>query len=149
MVTIKLNEQQAELIHQLTRDHFLKMQDEVIACGLTTPPNVRRIMEAARDVARDLAAIVDASIDCEETQDGDAAPEATAQQFDAIRARAFNDVARGMMKEGVVLSHSQANELGEEALRWVRERLQLQPYVDHLGLRFSPALERTGPIRAR
>lgn len=87
MVTIKLDEKQAEILHNLTRDYFLKMQDEVAACKLTTPPNVRRIMEVARDEARDLAALVDASIECEETQDSAPVRDLMLERTESHRAR--------------------------------------------------------------
>ncbi len=51
---------------------------------------------------------------------------ATAEQIATIRARAVNDTARAMMLRGVRLTYAQADDLGEEALDWLRSRLGLR-----------------------
>lgn len=45
-----------------------------------------------------------------------------------IRARAYNDAARAMERYGVRLTHAQADDLGADALDWLRSRLGLRVY---------------------
>lgn len=47
------------------------------------------------------------------------------EQLDALAARAVNDVTRAIMRDGIDLSHDEADDLGEETLAWMRSRLGL------------------------
>jgi hypothetical protein len=51
---------------------------------------------------------------------------ATADQIATIRARRVDATAREMMTSGVTLSHEQADDLGDEAIDWLRTRLGLR-----------------------
>mgnify|MGYP003406173510 FL=1 len=50
---------------------------------------------------------------------------ATQIQIDTIRARRVDAIAREMMAYGVGLTHEQADDLGDEAIDWLRTRLGL------------------------
>lgn len=51
---------------------------------------------------------------------------ATETQIATIRARRVDDTARAMMAEGVMLTHEQADDLGDEAMGWITRRLGLR-----------------------
>lgn len=51
---------------------------------------------------------------------------ATETQIATIRARRVDDTARAMMTAGVMLTHEQADDLGDECLDWLRSRLGLR-----------------------
>lgn len=63
---------------------------------------------------------------------------ATEAQLDTIRTRAVNDEARAMMAGGVTLTHEQADELGGEALDWMRYRLALDIKETDVGTECAP-----------
>jgi hypothetical protein len=63
----------------------------------------------------------------------------TREQYDTVAARAYNDCAREMQREGVVLTHAQADRLGIEALDWLRTRLGLRVEETAEGVECSPA----------
>jgi hypothetical protein len=51
---------------------------------------------------------------------------ATETQLTTIRRRAYDDTARALAVSGVVLTHEQADDLGDEAMDWLRTRLGLR-----------------------
>ena len=51
---------------------------------------------------------------------------ATETQIATIRARRVDNVARDMMANGVMLTHDQAYDLGDEAMGWLSSRLGLR-----------------------
>lgn len=59
---------------------------------------------------------------------------ATETQIATIRARRMDDTARAMMIDGVMLTHEQADALGEEAMGWLRSRLGLRVTVTDRGI---------------
>lgn len=58
--------------------------------------------------------------------------------IDTIKRRAYDDGARHMQVHGVVLTHDEADALGEEAMDWLRHRLSLAMETDAEMVRFSP-----------
>jgi len=64
---------------------------------------------------------------------------ATADQLGVIRRRAYDQVARDMARDGVRLSWEQADDLGDEAIDWMRSRLGLKSMTDDRGLTFRPS----------
>ncbi len=63
---------------------------------------------------------------------------ATETQIATIRARRVDDTAREMMRAGVTLSHEQADDLGEEAMDWMRSRLGLDVETTDAAVVCSP-----------
>lgn len=61
-----------------------------------------------------------------------------ASRLASIRRRAFNDTTRAMMRDGIQLTHEEADELGEEALDWLRNRLRLDVRISEDGITASP-----------
>lgn len=64
--------------------------------------------------------------------------DASAGQMAAIRGRNFNDHAQHMQRVGVRFSHPQVEELGEELMAWVCNRLGLVLVRDHAGVSALP-----------
>ena len=60
------------------------------------------------------------TIEPEETEDG-----ATEDALAALRSRAVNAVTREIMADGIRLSHTQAADLGDETMAWIKGRLGL------------------------
>lgn len=50
---------------------------------------------------------------------------ATDAQIEQLRLRAVNDVTREIMAHGIMLSHDQADDLGEDTMAWISGRLEL------------------------
>lgn len=50
---------------------------------------------------------------------------ATREEIDTIRARRVDDVARNIMRTGIMLTHRDADALGDDGLDWIRQRLGL------------------------
>ena len=63
---------------------------------------------------------------------------ATEAQIEQLRKHAVNDVTREIMRDGVLLSHDQADELGEEVLGWMGGRLGLSVKATDRGVECSP-----------
>jgi hypothetical protein len=63
---------------------------------------------------------------------------ATAAQIDTIRARRVDATARAMMTDGVTLTHEQADDLGDEAMVWLRTRLGLSVETTDAGVVATP-----------
>ena len=51
---------------------------------------------------------------------------ATEEQIEQIRRRAYSATTRAMERTGFALTYDQADELGAEAISWVRDRLGLR-----------------------
>lgn len=64
---------------------------------------------------------------------------ATETQIATIRARRVDDTARAMMVGGVTLTHEQADDLGDEAIGWLRSRLGLTVRETDRGVECVPA----------
>ena len=62
----------------------------------------------------------------------------TKEERETIEARAYNDCARAMAREGVTMTHKQADELGDEALDWLRNRLGLRVEETDCGVECEP-----------
>lgn len=69
---------------------------------------------------------------------------ATETQLTALRAHAVNDVTRQIMADGIVLSHEQADELGEETLGWIGARLGLNVTETDTNVLCTPPRSYTG-----
>lgn len=69
---------------------------------------------------------------------------ATESQLSAIRARAVNDTTREIMATGILLSHKQADQLGEEALAWIGGRLGLNVRETDRGVECTPPVHYVG-----
>lgn len=63
---------------------------------------------------------------------------ATKQQLKTIEARAYNDTAREMEREGVTLTYRQADALGAAALDWLARRLNLNVTENDSGVDCAP-----------
>ena len=63
---------------------------------------------------------------------------ATETQIIQLRARAVNDVTREIMADGVLLTHAQADELGEETVSWIGGRLGLDVRATDRGVECTP-----------
>lgn len=68
---------------------------------------------------------------------------ASREEMQTIRSRAYNDTARAMQAEGVELTHRQADDLGDEGLDWLRDRLGLTVTADDSGVTAEPAAVRS------
>lgn len=64
--------------------------------------------------------------------------QATEAQLTTIRARRFDATARTMMTEGVTLTHAQCDALGNDALDWIEDRLDLRVVETDVGVECSP-----------
>jgi hypothetical protein len=64
---------------------------------------------------------------------------ATETHLATIRARRIDDTARAMLREGVTLTHEQADELGDDGLAWIASRLGLSVVETDLRVECSPA----------
>lgn len=62
---------------------------------------------------------------------------ATKIQIETIQARRVDDTAREMMRDGVVLTHEQADQIGDEGHAWIRTRLGLVQATDDVGVTYS------------
>lgn len=69
---------------------------------------------------------------------------ATDEQLSTIRARAYNDTARDMQRDGVWLSHEQADDLGKEAIGWINGRLGLNVEENDSCVACTPPKHYTG-----
>jgi hypothetical protein len=69
---------------------------------------------------------------------------ATATQIDQIRLRAANDVTREIAQHGLVLTHEQADDLGEESLAWLGGRLGLSVEETDRGVECTPPVHNVG-----
>lgn len=63
---------------------------------------------------------------------------ATETQLATIRARSINATARAMMVDGITLTHAQADELGDDGLAWIADRLGLSVVETDIGVECSP-----------
>lgn len=63
---------------------------------------------------------------------------ATETQLATIRARRFDATARAMMVDGVTLAHAQCDELGDDALAWIADRLELRVVETADGVECAP-----------
>lgn len=63
---------------------------------------------------------------------------ATDTQIEQLRRHAVNDVTREIMTNGIMLTHDQADDLGEEVVDWMRTRLDLRIRSTDRGLECSP-----------
>lgn len=68
-----------------------------------------------------------------------AIPTATRDQITQLRRHAVNDVTRGIMARGVRLTWKQADDLGDEVLGWMKERLGLAMQTTDAGVTFAPS----------
>ena len=68
----------------------------------------------------------------------DAARSAARAQIRALRLRAVNGVTRAIARDGLSLSHQEADSLGEEVLAWARQRLGVRVETDSDGVRLVP-----------
>lgn len=73
------------------------------------------------------------------TEDATMTSYATEIQVATIRAQAYNATAREMASTGITLSHEQADELGDEGMGWLRERLGLHIVTDDAAVRGIPS----------
>lgn len=64
--------------------------------------------------------------------------QATETQLATIRARRFDAAARAMMASGVTLTHAQADELGDDGLAWIADRLELSVIETADGVECTP-----------
>lgn len=55
-------------------------------------------------------------------------------RLEELRRRAVNDITREISATGCLLTHEQADELGEETLAWMRHRLGLETTETDLGV---------------
>lgn len=78
------------------------------------------------------------------TDDADTLPEVTDAQLDAIRARAVNDATREIMQDGVLLTHAEADDLGDEAIDWIGGRLGLNVTDTEDGVECRPPAHHVG-----
>ena len=46
-------------------------------------------------------------------------------QLDALRSRAINDVTRAIMADGITLTFGDVDDLGDETMAWIKNRLGL------------------------
>jgi len=67
----------------------------------------------------------------------------TEDQLNTIRDRALNECAREMMRDGVDMTHAEADELGVLSLDWLSDRLGLRVVETDAGVECVP----TGTIR--
>lgn len=74
---------------------------------------------------------------------------ATETQIEQLRKHAVNDVTREIMAHGVLLSHDQADDLGEEVLGWMGGRLGLNVEVTDRGVQCSPPKHYSGKEERR
>lgn len=63
---------------------------------------------------------------------------ATEDQIAQIRRHAVNDVTREIMAHGIMLSHEQADTLGEATLAWIASRLGLSVAETDRGVECTP-----------
>lgn len=63
---------------------------------------------------------------------------ATDAQIEQLRLHAVNDATREIMARGVLLTHEQADELGEETLAWIGGRLGLDVKETDTGVLCTP-----------
>jgi hypothetical protein len=69
---------------------------------------------------------------------------ATNEQIEQLRLHAVNDVTREIMAHGVLLTHDQADDLGEEVLAWIGGRLGLNVKSTDLGVECTPPVHYVG-----
>jgi hypothetical protein len=50
---------------------------------------------------------------------------ATQDEMQTIMARAYNDTARDMERDGVTLTYAQADRIGDDGIDWLTKRLGL------------------------
>lgn len=65
-------------------------------------------------------------------------PSATPAQVTQLRRHAVNDVTRTIMTSGVRLTWAQADDLGDEVVQWMRDRLGLTSRTTDAGITFEP-----------
>lgn len=63
---------------------------------------------------------------------------ATDEQMVEIRRAAVNDITRAIARDGVRLTWSQAEDLGDVATDWLCKRLGLRSSTDSDGVTFAP-----------
>ena len=63
------------------------------------------------------------------------------EQLRAIRLRAVNEVTRAIARDGIRLSHDEADEMGEQAIDWLRSRLGMRIETTTEGVECRPAGE--------
>jgi hypothetical protein len=63
---------------------------------------------------------------------------ATETQLTEIRRHAVNDTTRAIAASGVLLTHEQADDLGEETLAWLTSRLGLRVTETDRGVECEP-----------
>jgi hypothetical protein len=68
----------------------------------------------------------------------------TDEQRSTIAARAYNDCARSMQRTGVTMTHTEADELGEDALGWLSSRLGLHVEETDRGVEARTSTTGTG-----
>jgi hypothetical protein len=69
---------------------------------------------------------------------------ATDEQIEQLRRHAVNDLTRLVAAEGILLTHDQADDLGEEVLGWMRGRLGVNLKSTDRGIECTPPPHYTG-----
>lgn len=69
---------------------------------------------------------------------------ATDEQIEQLRRHAVNDTTRPIAAEGILLTHEQADDLGEEVLGWMYGRLLLNIQATDRGVECAPPKSYTG-----
>lgn len=68
----------------------------------------------------------------------------TAAALSSIRAMRVDDAARDLAMRGAILTHEQADDIGEERLGWVRDRLGLNVSETTDGTELTPPVHFVG-----
>lgn len=63
---------------------------------------------------------------------------ATDEQLEQIRRNAVNSVTRDLASTGIKLTWEQADDLGDEPIDWLRNRLGLKSQTTDAGITFTP-----------
>lgn len=58
--------------------------------------------------------------------------------IESIRARRLDDATRAAAEQGLRLTHSEADDLGAEAIEWAARRLGLRVITDDAGVSLAP-----------
>lgn len=107
--------------------------------ALISPTGVPTTRSKAREVCADVINYARGRDDAEADEDVSTdADGATVAQIKTIRSRAYNATARAMASHGVKLTWGQVDLLGDEAMDWLKRRLNLKTKTTDRGVIATP-----------
>lgn len=110
----------------------------LICTGLTEAAARAKAQREANERSAAVLLYVDGSSEPGEVIEPCVAGSTERAEVAALRLRAVNDATRTVARDGLSLSHQEADSLGEEVLAWARQRLGVRVETDSDGVRLVP-----------